>query len=57
MRLNQNNINLTGTNFSSSTTSHNANPDGETPGLMSDAGKKLAAKTAPLSGFVVKEKK
>jgi hypothetical protein len=56
MKLNQGSTNRTGTNFTSDSTNHNSNPNGETPVLMSEAGRKLAAKTAPPSGFVVKEK-
>ena len=39
--------------FTRETTNHNANPNGETPRLMSQAGQKLAGKTAPRSAYQV----
>jgi hypothetical protein len=42
----------TGTEFTSASTNHGFNENGEvTPTLMSPAGKKLASKSAPASAF------
>jgi hypothetical protein len=43
--------NTTGTEFAETTTQHGDNENGGVPPLMSEAGKKLAAKTAPASAL------
>ncbi len=41
----------TGTVFTSESTNHNANPNGDTPKLISKEGQKLASVSAPCDAF------
>jgi hypothetical protein len=41
------------TEFKSETTNHNANPNGDTPKLMSEPGKRMASHTAPSNAYQV----